>query len=247
MEAQNDKPTYRGSSHRLFLGVIAVFVGIVLIASNFGIIPYHWKHIFFSWEMILIAIGIIMVAKNDGKPTGYILIGIGAFFLIPDLFYFSFDFVKLFWPIIIILAGVALIGFGRNRENWSGHYTGGRDRSAKFNSGYIDEICFFSGSEKNFHNQEFRGGKITTIFGGVEIDFSQAILAEGEHHLEITCIFGGITLIVPSDWNVELAVTSIFGGFNDKRVVLNKPNGNKGLLYVKGITLFGGGEIKSFR
>jgi len=246
METQNDKPTHRGSSHRLFLGVIAVFVGIILIASNLGVIPYHWKHIFFSWEMILIVIGIVMLAKNDGKPTGYILIGLGAFFLIPDLFYFSFDFVKLFWPLVLIFAGIALIGFSKNRENWSGHFTAGKSKTANSRAGYVDEFCFFGGAEKRFPNQEFKGGKITTIFGGTEIDFTQASLADGTHNLEITCIFGGITIIVPSDWIVVLDVTAIFGGFNDKRMIISKPENSKGELHIKGVALFGGGEIKSF-
>lgn len=246
MEPQNDKPTYRGSSHRLFLGVIAVFIGIILIASNFGIIPYHWKHIFLSWETILIVIGVIMLAKNDGKPTGYILIAIGAFFLIPNLFYFSFDFVKLFWPVILIFAGIALIGFGKYGDNWTGHFTNGRSRRDNLQDGYVDEVNIFGGSNRRFIHQDFRGGKVTSIFGGSEIDLTQATLPEGSHSLEVTCIFGGMTLIVPSEWNVILDVTSIFGGFSDKRVILNTVGKSKGSLYIKGVALFGGGEIKSF-
>lgn len=246
METQNDKPPQRGSSHRLYLGVIAVFIGMILIASNFGIIPYHWKHILFSWEMILIIIGVVMLAKNDGKPTGYILIGVGAFFLIPDLFYFRFDFVKLFWPLVIIFAGIALIGFGRNREKWNGQFTGGRSRKDSLHEGYVDEVNIFGGSNRKFIDQDFRGGKVTSIFGGSEIDLTQASLPEGSHSLEVTCIFGGMSLIVPSDWSVILDVTSIFGGFSDKRVVLNTSGKSKGQLYIKGVALFGGGEIKSF-
>lgn len=124
MEKETKNAQHKVSSHRLYLGVIAVFVGIILIASNFGIIPYHWKHLLFSWKMILIVIGVVMLAKNDGKPTGYILIGVGAFFLIPELFYFNFDFVKLFWPIVIIFAGIALIFFSKNGRNWVGSVDG---------------------------------------------------------------------------------------------------------------------------
>lgn len=247
METQNNNPTHRGSSHRLYLGVIAVFVGIILIASNLGVIPYRWKHIFFSWEMILIVIGVIMLAKNDGKPTGYILIGVGSFFLIPDLFYFDFNFVRLFWPVVLIFAGVALIGFSRNRDNWNNHFTNGTYKTDNLRAGYVDELCFFGGAERNFQNQEFKGGKITTIFGGTEINLTKAILPDGEFFLDVTCIFGGVTFIIPSDWNVILEVTAVFGGFNDKRVILSTPDKTKGILHIRGITLFGGGEIKSFK
>lgn len=247
METQNDQPKHRASSHRLILGVIAVFIGIGLIASNLGYVPYHWRHIFFSWEMILIIIGVVMLAKNDGKPTGFILIGIGGFFLIPDLFYFDFDFVKLLWPLVIIFAGISLIGFGGKRPRWTA--TGPRndpDYSDKLKAGYIDEINIFGGSNRRFDVQEFKGGKVTSIFGGSEIDLTQSILSDGVSTLEVTFIFGGSTLIVPSDWTVILDVTAIFGGFKDGRVIINKPEKSEGKLIVKGVAIFGGGEIKSY-
>ena len=248
MEKETEKGQHKVSSHRLYLGVIAVFVGMILIASNFGLIPYHWKHLIFSWEMILIVIGVVMLAKNDGKPTGYILIGVGAFFLIPDLFYFNFDFVKLFWPIVIIFVGIALIFFSKNGKNWIGSTDSFSGRyEDKLKAGYIDELNIFGGSNRIYPNQEFKGGKVTSIFGGSELDLSHATLAEGSNHLEVTFIFGGSTLIVPSDWTVIMDVTTIFGGFKDGRLMLNTPEKSKGELIVKGVALFGGGEIKSFR
>ena len=249
MEPQNDQPKQGNSSHRVILGMIAVFIGVVLIAANFGYIPYHWKNIFFSWEMILIVIGIVMIAKQDGKPAGYILLGVGGFFLIPDIFYFSFDFVDLFWPLVIIFAGIALIAFNRNKLNVPGlSNEDDRKRADHLKAGYIDEMNFFGGSNRKYHHQEFKGGKVTSIFGGSEIDLTQAKLAEGTSTIEVTFIFGGSTLIVPSDWNVVLDITSIFGGFKDARVLINKPEeySSKGVLIVKGVAIFGGGEIKSY-
>jgi hypothetical protein len=45
--------------------------------------------------------------------------------------------------------------------------------------------------------------------------------------------------------NVKVKVTAIFGGFSDERKVLadNEANNGKELI-VKGLVLFGGGEVK---
>ena len=94
-------------------------------------------------------------------------------------------------------------------------------------------------------NQVFKGGKVSNIFGGTEIDLTQATLAEGRNELIIECIFGGVTLIVPSDWKVVLNMSSIMGGFSDKRMYIKESSDSR-ILIVKGTAIFGGGEVKSY-
>ena len=58
-------------------------------------------------------------------------------------------------------------------------------------------------------------------------------------------MFGGTDFIVPADWTVKLETSSIFGGFSDKRKpVVNVVNDPDKILTVKGLVLFGGGEVK---
>ena len=60
-------------------------------------------------------------------------------------------------------------------------------------------------------------------------------------------MFGGSTFIVPENWNVRVEVTSIFGGFADKRsLAADTVIDNSRTLVIKGIIFFGGGEVKSF-
>ena len=71
-------------------------------------------------------------------------------------------------------------------------------------------------------------------------------LADGDNVLEIIAIFGGTTLIVPNDWRVNLDILPIFGGFGDKRIKdPNKTFLEGRSLIIKGVVLFGGGEIKT--
>ncbi len=112
---------------------------------------------------------------------------------------------------------------------------------------FIDIINIFSGGERQIVTENFKGGKITSIFGGSEIDLTQAKLAPGVSELEIACIFGGTTIIVPTDWNIKVEVVPVLGGFGDERKLnLGRAVDTSRQLIIKGAVVFGGGEIKSY-
>jgi len=92
----------------------------------------------------------------------------------------------------------------------------------------------------------FRGGKITALFGGSKIDLTKAQLAPGKNILDVFCMFGGSTLIVPENWNMKIEVTSVLGGFSDKRHIRQDTVKDVGKeLIIRGFVMFGGGELKS--
>ena len=94
-------------------------------------------------------------------------------------------------------------------------------------------------------SQNFKGGKMTALFGGVHLDFSKAKLAPGENQFEISCIFGGGKIYVPKNWKVIVNVTSVFGGIDDKRYINFEAQTTEGVLIIKGAVIFGGCEILS--
>lgn len=238
-------PGHRRNKHaHLILGIALVLVGIAVITDLLNIGNWHFRNIVFSWQMLLIALGVIFISSSDSKPTGYILMAIGGFFMIPKIFrHMDFDFASLFWPVMLIVLGLVVI-FNRGK---SGSISG---RRTKYNEDtsedYLDDVAIFGGGDKNVYSQNFKGGKITHIFGGSKYDFTGVILAEGTHDLELTLIFGGTKFIVPEGWDIKLEMTSVFGGFSDKRtrsIVVTDPDRT---LRIKGINLFGGGEIVNF-
>jgi predicted membrane protein len=94
------------------------------------------------------------------------------------------------------------------------------------------------------NSQNFKGGKITAMFGGSEIDMRGAALAPGTQVLDIFVMFGGTHILVPPDWTVRVEVFSLLGGFGDKRYSNLKviPDSEKTLV-IKGFVMFGGGEV----
>jgi len=221
-------------------GVIAILAGLVLLGTNTGFIPHDWKSVIFSWQMLLIAIGIISLFGKESYIPGIILILIGGIFIIPKFTMLPFSVHNLFWPAILIALGLIVLFKGFSRHSFRM-----REQDLKLEDGYIHEEAIFGGTKQRVTHQNFKGGKISCVFGGVEVDLTQAALAPGEHVLEISAIFGGASLIVPPDWKIILKNSSFLGGFEDKRrMVKENPDPSK-VLIIKAEAIFGGGEIKS--
>ncbi len=67
-------------------GIVIIIAGLLLLLANIGIISPSLKHIFFSWQMILIVIGVISLLSSENQTPGYVLIIIGTLFILPRMF-----------------------------------------------------------------------------------------------------------------------------------------------------------------
>jgi predicted membrane protein len=226
-------------------GVIVILAGLLLLAFNFDILSGDLRHIIFSWQMLLITIGLVSLFTSESRTPGLILVFIGGFFIIPEIFDFHISFIKLFWPTLLIGIGI-LILFRKGFIPQQWHSRRVMSESGRTDEGYLNETNIFSGSKHKIVHQVFKGGKVSNIFGGTEIDLTQATLGEGRNELVIDCIFGGVTVIVPSDWKVVLNISSILGGFSDKRSYIKESIDPTRMLVIRGSAIFGGGEIKSY-
>jgi predicted membrane protein len=244
MEPNESKHNNGPQMKKYILGVIIIVAGLLLLLSNTGFLPYSLQHILFSWQMLLIGIGIISLFSSESRTPGTILILIGGIFILPRIFELSFNVMHLFWPAILIGIGVLILTKRLPRKPWQSRSQ--IPQNQNFGDGYIHEENIFSGGKQRVVHQVFRGGHINCVFGGSELDLTQATLAEGISELEVNTIFGGVTLIVPADWRIQLKMTSIMGGFADKRSYIKESPDPSQILIIKGSTIFGGGEIKSY-
>ena len=227
-------------SNRPIIGVVLVLAGLFLVMRNTGFFPEFIDHVIFSWPMLLVVIGLVMTLGASEKTSGVIVMAVGGFFLIPMIFRETFHAYNMFWPSIFIIIGVIFIF--TKRRGWNAVST-----TAMTGDDYIDIVNVFSGGERQIVSENFKGGKISAIFGGTELDLTKAKLAPGKNELEIACIFGGATFIVPDDWNISISVTPILGGFTDSRKLLpGRTIDSTRQLVIKGAVIFGGGEIKSY-
>ncbi|MDM8158508.1 LiaF-related protein [Labilibaculum sp. K2S] len=228
-------------NNRAIFGIFLILFGCLLVLKNLDFIPYELRHVIFSWPALLFGLGVLFFFGKDEKTTGVILMAVGGVFLFPIIFGWSFNWRGLFWPVMLIVIGVVVIR-KRNVCDFDKRSEVGSDFD------YIDELNIFGGGEKVISNKNLRGGKITCIFGGTELNLTNADLAEGTNVLDVFAVFGGCVLIIPSDWDVKVEVSAILGGVVDKRTTI--PNyivEPKKELVIKGSVAFGGCEIKSHK
>ena len=243
METNVQKPKRDSdTSNRFIIGILLVIAGFILILEKTTVLPAPLDHfiddIIFSWQMLLIVIGVITLAGSGNKTPGIVLIAVGGFFLIPELFSDYFRSFNFFWPALFIVIGVVLLINSRRLGDRLQYSTGSK-------ADMIDYVNIFSGAERQLITDNFMGGKVTSVFGGGEVDLTRSSLAPGNNVVEITCIFGGTTLIVPESWNVIIDVTPILGGFSDGRKIGSDViRDTTTSLTVKGVVIFGGGELK---
>lgn len=109
----------------------------------------------------------------------------------------------------------------------------------------LELVAVFGGVKRSVVSKHFRGGEITAILGGAEVDLTNADI-QGVVHLEATNILGGSKLIVPAHWDVQSEMVAIFGGVEDKRIIRPEMIDRSKKLILSGTCLLGGLEIKSF-
>lgn len=240
----------QSSNGRIWLGVILIIIGALYVMDNFGFFFFDFHPLIFSWHTFFLIIGIMLVANHKNSFIGYIFLGIGILGILHHFPYFFFlDFGNL-WPLIFLALGLWLLLRRREPNHHEFHrFQNIRDKQDQYPPNFssydlIDEVAVFNTIKRTIDSQNFKGGRITSIFGGAKLDFTNARLAPGENTLEITTIFGGVNIRVPQNWKVLVNVTSIFGGFDDKRFAKAAPaDENQGILIIKGATIFGGGEL----
>ncbi|MBT0811868.1 hypothetical protein KIH41_11325 [Litoribacter ruber] len=255
------KRTNRSNSN-LTLGMIFLIIGLVLLLKTMGFLFPSWL---LTWPMILIVIGVINLVRHELQSWfGFAMVLLGGFFLIKREVGIPVEVEPYILPAVFILLGFFFIlnqsrrgslplydfeNFGKTKNAGFEEATYAKPQpdniSGRTMDDYINAQALFSGVEKRCFTKNFQGGKISAIFGGVDIDFSNADL-EGEAVMNVEIAFGGVKLIIPPHWDVDINVSNIAAGIEDKRSFPHtKPDPTK-VLRINGTMIFGGLELRSF-
>lgn len=236
----------QNNNSKILIGVLLILVGIFSITGNFLELPFHFTHYIFSVPGIMMLVGLLILINHKDSFLGIVLIGVGGYWFLSRYSDFQVQYyLSEYWPILLILLGIYII---LKREGSQVHSEQNEAKQGtKIDLDYINDLTILGGGRKVVNSNNFKGGKITTILGGVDFDLHECSLAEGTQFIDLTVMFGGIDLIVPRDWKVIMNVTSIFGGFDDKRIIdFNQIQESNKVLIVRGFVLFGGGDLKTY-
>ena len=233
-------------SSSIWVGGLILAIGSIMLLRKIDWIdiPY-WV---FSWKTLLIAMGLVFGFSRKFEGIGWlVLILVGSFFLIDDLGYFDFTVRRLALPIGIIIVGAFIVGralWGPSREARKSLAGDGVINMDEGGEDYFDITTIFGGAKKKVFSKQFKGGDTTCLFGGTDLDLTQADI-QGTVIIDVVQMFGGVKLIVPANWEIKSDITAILGGFDDKRSTPQAPSSGKKLV-ITGFVMFGGVEIKSY-
>ncbi len=212
-------------SGRNTIGFILIALGIILLLNYYGVSIFNeW------WPLILVILGVFILFRSPRLPaSGLILVLIGCILQAMKLDIIPSEIVI---PIILIAVGAVFIIsriIGKSMVN---------------NDDWLNYFAIFSGLQTRSHSSAFKGGHVTALFGGAEIDLYGAQLSPEGASLDLSAIFGGVEVRVPEDWTVVATGVPLFGGYENKAKSTAVEDG-KPVLKVNCLALFGGVEIQN--
>lgn len=236
---------------RVVLGVFLICVGIVLLCNNLNIVLFGaWKDAIFSVPMVLIVCGFVAIFRKS-YCGGLCALGTGLFFILPKVPYdiVPDNFIGTWGPLLWIYLGVVLILFrktvvSKNIDNELNADNMHLSDAFVSNEGKVSHSCFLSGAKLKYSEPVFKGGDLRATFGGIELDLSKSALQSGENHLYISSFFGGVTVLIPNTWTVDIQMNGALGGFEDKRKIV-APENNGSKLIIHANCFLGGGELRT--
>ena len=239
---------YQSRGGNVWTGIFLLIIGgVALLKAMLFPLP-AWV---FTWQMLLIGIGFFMGVRHGFRGAAwFIMMLVGGVFLISE-FYPEVSIKQYLWPAALILVGLFIIFKPRRHRYWREYTDQKVDEAIAAKSDpassedFIDSTSIFGGVKKNVISKNFKGGDITNIMGGSEIDLTQADI-HGTVKIDLTQVFGGTKLIVPSNWQVKAQMAAIFGGVEDKRSAQNATLDPNKTLILDGTSIFGGIEIRSY-
>ena len=220
--------------------LIVIGIGVLFLLNNLNLFFIHdiWRF----WPGILIAVGLVKMVDSpapNGRITGGILVGVGGLFLADTLGFLNLSWDN-FWPLVLIGAGLLML--------WSRLApppAGTPNIPAGAHEGALNEYAIFGGVERKVTTDDFRGGQVSAVFGGVNIDLRRAGMRAESAVVDVTSMFGGVDFKIPPNWIAVPQMVAIFGGIGNKSVQPNADLPGVKRLYIKGAAIFGGVGVKN--
>ncbi|MDI9472436.1 MAG: cell wall-active antibiotics response protein [Tissierellia bacterium] len=206
---------------RATFGILLILLGTVLLLELFEVLTLpSWNELWSYWPFILVALGLFFLLQGDTGVFTFFLILIGTLFSLRRFHVYPFTNEAVIWPSIIISAGISFIlsgsfsaASGRRsycespRTSEPGEQTRKNQRSIDF----LDESVFLSGKNFAVSSLNFRGGELSVVLGGMEVDLRNIKLTESAT-LFLRCTLGGIDLFLPPELPVVVRGQEILGG-----------------------------------
>jgi predicted membrane protein len=229
---------------RLIVGAAIALFGVVLVLDRLNLIVAD--QVLRWWPAVIVAFGALIYTQSrrfGGGVNGIIVMLIGGWLLLNSTGIMRVRFWDMFWPLVLIGIGSMLVMQALGRRT--------RQTSSADADDTLAVFVVMSGVKRVITSSRFRGGELTALMGGAQIDLRRATIPPGEEAvLDLFVVMGGGEIIVPPSWTVITPLVPVMGGIEDKRLPPLPGPENSGSppaprLVLRGLLLMGGFEIKN--
>jgi predicted membrane protein len=221
---------------RLIIGVTVIAAGVLFTLDNLQIVQADTYLSY--WPVVLVILGAANIVQSR-RWTEYawslVLVVAGLWLLGENLGLVTMSIWRLS-PLLLVLFGASMV--------WRAYYAGGGPAaSASHPDAFIRGTAVMGGIDRASNSAEFRGGDFIAVMGGCKVDLRSATIAGGEAVIDVLAFMGGVELLIPRTWIVDLHVLPVMGGVTD----LSRPDGTVSTqrLVVRGTVFMGGVDIKN--
>jgi hypothetical protein len=222
-------------SGRLVFGLVLLTLGILWTLDNLDL--FESEAFVRWWPAVIIAWGLLRVTGLDGcrRPLAGVLLTLaGAVLLLTNLDLIDVSIWHL-WPVALVIVGAGVV----LRSLRAGAPAGESSDQAST----LRTFAFLSGHKVRSQSEDFRGGEISAVAGGGDIDLRQVRTSQPRIELDLLVWWGGFDILVPRDWRIVPEATVLMGGLVDStRPAEGEP---RTTLVLRGLIIMGGVEVKN--
>ena len=218
-------------SGRLVFGVALVALGALWTGDNLGLVDA--EAVLRWWPALLIVYGLAKLtgAGFQRRPIAGGFAAVAGALILASNLGFGHVGLGLLWPIGLVLLGVQILRRGGAPNESAGAMGNSAD--------WVRSFALLGGASTKSLSTSLRGAELSAVLGGVELDLREAKPAEGRVVVDAFAFMGGIDIIVPPDWRLEIEATPIMGALQDERAPAPDRE-YKATLVLRGAVIIGG-------
>ena len=215
---------------QFLFGAIVILVGLLLLLETTGVASTSDLLLYVPLLFVGIGVWALLQSRFRNIVGPVVLIFVAGAWQLVALDYATAEEVTAFWPVLLIAFGLSIL-LGQVRS-----------RARKTEAAFTTAFAAFGGVEKRNTSKAFEGADLTAMFGGAELDLRDATVEDRPAQINAVALFGGVDVVVPRDWNVQLDVLPVLGGASDDRPRRENEHDEVDLV-VTGFAAFGGVTI----
>lgn len=220
---------------KIVLGLFLIIIGVMVALTTTNVLPFESYFFKIAIAGLIGLYGLYQLFFKRHIFWGGLVISLFAIFILNYYFANAWDFLV---PAILVFLGLEFI-LGKTGVVKSKEY---KMNSENMDADTIDTSNFLSGSGKKVLSQQFKGGSVSTILGGAEIDLTRATLAPEGAVIDVNAVLGGIEFKLPSHMRIQNDVSAILGGTDVEGNMASDATGP--ILTVRGSAILGGINFK---